>query len=219
MDSDWLSMFELFISWKRKYYENYSNYIVSLCLFCYSFVVDAAILYNWEDFWNYIFIVIILGVNGALQFYIVHYFPFPLTDEQIEIWLILKELQRRWSCQTIQNMEAHEVMVFTFTCISPCTYRICRLLTSILGSVVLADEYICFYIYIFNKKSSNSCCFICNLLKLPWYLSLQIASSPHVRVLMITRAVRSRRWSPSGTPHGEVGVTGTAATLSVQSPL
>lgn len=37
---------------------------------------------------------------------------FPFTDEQIEVWLILKELQRK--CQKTLNMEAHEVIVFTF---------------------------------------------------------------------------------------------------------
>ncbi len=44
IDSDWLSMFLLFISWTKNRSESDSNDIVSLCLYRYSCGVDSAIL-------------------------------------------------------------------------------------------------------------------------------------------------------------------------------
>jgi len=65
IDSNWLSMFVSFISWKTNS-ESDSNGIVSLCLYRYS---CGVLFSNFEnDFYNYIiiFIVIVLGVNGSL---------------------------------------------------------------------------------------------------------------------------------------------------------
>ncbi len=120
---------------QRLFYYKYK--LLFICIF-FSIYYKKCILYlkNSNKFNTFVY---------SFTYLTILLMTFPLTDEQIEIWLILKELQRRWTCQKIQNMEAHEVMVFTFKLISLCTYRICRLLTSSLGSVVLADEYRCFY--------------------------------------------------------------------------
>ncbi len=64
IDSDWVSMFLLFISWKKNFLKVIPM-ISFLCAFIVIAVVWTLLFFNIEkDFYNYIFIVIVLDANG-----------------------------------------------------------------------------------------------------------------------------------------------------------